>query len=81
MNNRTLIIVEVLTDPTHDLIQEQMDSETQFIKDLIKKIETPTKTAFTNKPWNHLKDLGYSVTAEVLTRDKAKVISLLLPPD
>ena len=30
---------------------------------------------------NHFKEYGYSITAKVLTRDKAKVIDLLLPDD
>ena len=50
-----------------------------FIEFIKSQIETPLETAFTGKMIDHLKEYGYSITAEVLPRDKAKVIDLLLP--
>jgi len=74
--NKTLIIVEVTIDPENPVIPEQMDSEIGFINELIKKVETPTETAFSRQPWNHLEELGYQVTARILPRDIAKVLDL-----
>lgn len=73
---RKLVIIEVLINPTHDLITEQMESPDAFLSELLSKVRTPIQHAFSKNPLDYLKVYGYKVNATVLPRNITKAFDL-----